>query len=242
MITSAGTSGCLAEGDRLVTHYFDCTLPGYRGWRWSVTVARAPRAKQVTVCETVLLPGDDALLAPVWVPWQERLQPGDLGVGDLLPTRADDDRLVPGYVLSDDPAVEEVGWELGLGRPSGDVPGGPGRGGSTLVRRRPRAGGGHLVGRAGERAVWACAASTCRWPVRYARCSGCAGTCSHPTTGAWSAPTMAAGRTRRCWWRPPTAVEELPTVYDDGDLEPVAVSRSAGSVADGEPAESYGHG
>jgi hypothetical protein len=40
----------------------------------------------------------------------------------------------------------------------------------------------------------------------------------------------------------PTAVEELPTVYDDGDLEQVAVSRSAGSVADGEPAESYGHG
>src|SRR5262245_6645147 len=84
--------GVRPEGDRLVTHYFDCTLPGYRGWRWSVTVARAPRSKHVTVCETVLLPGDAALLAPVWVPWQERLQPGDLVVGDLLPTTADDYR------------------------------------------------------------------------------------------------------------------------------------------------------
>jgi hypothetical protein len=108
--------GVVAEGERVVTQYFDCTLPGYRGWRWAVTLARAPRAKNVTVCETVLLPGEDALLAPTWVPWHERLQPGDLGVGDLLPTKADDERLAPGYVLSDDPAVEEVSWELGLGR------------------------------------------------------------------------------------------------------------------------------
>jgi hypothetical protein len=33
-------------------------------------------------------------------------------------------------------------------------------------------------------------------------------------------------------------VEELPTVYDDGEVEPIAVSRSAGSVSDEEPAES----
>ncbi len=92
-------------------------MPGYRGWRWAVTVARVSRSKHVTVCETVLLPGPDALWRPSWVPWQDRLQPGDLGVGDLLPTPADDDRLVPGYTLSDDPAVDEVAWELGLGRP-----------------------------------------------------------------------------------------------------------------------------
>src|SRR5690606_41411281 len=42
--------------------------------------------RSVTVCGTVLRPGADALLAPGWVPWRERLQPGDLGVGDLLPT------------------------------------------------------------------------------------------------------------------------------------------------------------
>ncbi len=105
-----------AEGDRLVTHYFACELPGYRGWRWAVTVTRVARSKHVTVCETVLLPGPEALLAPGWVPWHERLHPGDLGVGDLLPTPAEDDRLVPGYTLSGDPAVDEAVWELGLGR------------------------------------------------------------------------------------------------------------------------------
>lgn len=106
----------VAEGERLVTHLFECLLSGYRGWRWAVTVTRVPRSKQVTVCETALLPGPEALLAPEWVPWHERLQPGDLGVGDLMPTAPDDDRLAQGYLLSDDPAVEEVNTEFGLGR------------------------------------------------------------------------------------------------------------------------------
>ena len=106
----------VAEGDRIVTHYFESNLPGYRGWRWAVVVTRTPRSKQVTVSETVLLPGPDALTPPEWVPWEERVRPGDLGVGDLMPTAPDDDRLVPGYLLSDDPAVEDVVWEIGLGR------------------------------------------------------------------------------------------------------------------------------
>jgi hypothetical protein len=63
-----------------------------------------------------LLPGPDALVAPHWVPWQQRVQAGDLGVGDLLPTAPDDPRLVPAYIASDDEAVEEVALEAGLGR------------------------------------------------------------------------------------------------------------------------------
>ena len=62
------------EEDRLTTHLFECTLPGYRGWFWFATLARAPRSKVATVCEVGLLPGDDALLAPDWVPWAQRLQ------------------------------------------------------------------------------------------------------------------------------------------------------------------------
>ncbi len=89
--------GVRAEADRVVTHLFACLDPAYRGWMWGVTVARASRSKLVTVDETVLLPGDDALLAPAWVPWSERLRPGDLGAGDILPTPVDDIRLVPGY-------------------------------------------------------------------------------------------------------------------------------------------------
>ncbi|MCH8560669.1 MULTISPECIES: DUF3027 domain-containing protein [unclassified Nesterenkonia] len=65
--------GVTAEGDRLLTHRFAAAKPGYRGWEWFVTVARAPRVKKVTVCEIGLLPGEDALIAPPWVPWLERM-------------------------------------------------------------------------------------------------------------------------------------------------------------------------
>ncbi|MEZ0159195.1 DUF3027 domain-containing protein, partial [Streptomyces griseorubens] len=95
--------GMVSEGDRVVTHFFGCRELGYRGWRWAVTVARASRAKIVTVDEVVLLPGPDAVLAPEWVPWSERLRPGDMGPGDLLPTEADDLRLEPGYTGAEEP-------------------------------------------------------------------------------------------------------------------------------------------
>ncbi|KDQ68753.1 hypothetical protein DT87_16630 [Streptomyces sp. NTK 937] len=102
----------VSEGDRVVTHYFACEDPGYRGWRWAVTVARASRAKKVTLDETVLLPGPDALLAPEWVPWSERLRPGDMGPGDLLPTEAEDPRLEPGYTGEDEPPPNSVIAEM----------------------------------------------------------------------------------------------------------------------------------
>jgi hypothetical protein len=109
-----------AEDKKVVTHFFACTRFGYRGWRWSVTVARAPKQKTVTVDEVVLLPGDEAILAPEWVPWRERIRPGDLSPGDLLPTDDDDERLAPAYTAADEivdqDSVKEVADELGLGR------------------------------------------------------------------------------------------------------------------------------
>ena len=105
-----------APRDGAVTHFFAAQHGGYRGWRWSVTLACADDDSAITVSEVVLLPGPDALVSPAWVPWNERVRPGDLGVGDLLPTPPDDVRLVPGYVASDDPAVEELAREVGLGR------------------------------------------------------------------------------------------------------------------------------
>jgi hypothetical protein len=108
--------GMLPEGERVVTHYFTCLDPAYHGWRWAVSVVRASRAKNVTVSESVLLPGDDAMLSPAWVPWSDRLRPGDLGPGDLLPTQADDPRLVPGFTDTSGETDEDLFWELGLGR------------------------------------------------------------------------------------------------------------------------------
>jgi hypothetical protein len=104
-----------SEGEHAATHAFAASLPGYLGWYWAVTMVRVPDCEP-TVAEVVLLPGSGALLAPEWVPWSERLQPGDLSPGDLLPAAPDDPRLVPAYLASDDPQVEEVSFELGVGR------------------------------------------------------------------------------------------------------------------------------
>ncbi|MDQ3463246.1 MAG: DUF3027 domain-containing protein [Actinomycetota bacterium] len=111
--------GCDAVSDDdspVAVHLFDCTAAAYSGWRWSVSVTRLLDDPRVTVDEVVLQPGDGALLPPPWVPWSERLQAGDLGVGDLLPTAPDDDRLVPAYVATGDPGLDELAYELGLGR------------------------------------------------------------------------------------------------------------------------------
>lgn len=104
----------------VVTHSFASRLPGYTGWYWAVTLARVPGEERVTLDEVVLLPGEQALLAPAWVPWHERLRPGDLSIGDVLPSTEDDPRLVPVYTAdddsADDPEGSVVASEAGLGR------------------------------------------------------------------------------------------------------------------------------
>ncbi|WP_242611321.1 DUF3027 domain-containing protein [Blastococcus saxobsidens] len=116
----AAADGSAAELGEVLTHTFASRLTGYVGWHWAVTLARVPGEEQVTVDEVVLLPGEQALLAPAWVPWHERLRPGDLSVGDVLPSTEDDVRLVPAYTVdddsADDPEGRVVAGELGLGR------------------------------------------------------------------------------------------------------------------------------
>ncbi len=107
--------GVQAEDERVVTHLFNCLDRAYVGWRWAVTVTRASRAKNVTVDEAVMLPGPDSLLAPDWVPWSERVRPGDLGVGDIMPAATNDERLVPVAALEGDDGVldwdDSASWE-----------------------------------------------------------------------------------------------------------------------------------
>jgi hypothetical protein len=110
---------------RVVTHYFMATQRGYPGWRWAVTVAHVAGDDAVTIDEVVLLPGQEAIVAPAWVPYRERIRPGDLSPGDVLPVEEDDTRLVPAYLAGDpgDDAprdsvdqIKQVSEELGLGR------------------------------------------------------------------------------------------------------------------------------
>ena len=103
--------------ERLATHYFASTDAGYVGWCWAVTVARVPRGRVATVCEVDMTPREGALLAPEWVPWEERLRPSDISRDDVLPYKADDERLEQGFEdTSEDPDLPVV-RELGLGRP-----------------------------------------------------------------------------------------------------------------------------
>ncbi len=108
--------GVTVEDTAAATHRFVADVPGYGGWQWSVVVAAYPGADHATISEVVLVPGPTALLAPQWVPWDQRVQPGDLSPGDLLAPLADDPRLVPGYLLTGDPAIDDVATEVGFGR------------------------------------------------------------------------------------------------------------------------------
>lgn len=108
--------GVSYEDPNTATHRFRAHEPGYQGWQWAVVVATYPGADHATISEVVLIPGPTALLAPEWIPWDQRVQPGDLGPGDLLAPAKDDPRLVPGYSSSGDAQVDETASEIGLGR------------------------------------------------------------------------------------------------------------------------------
>lgn len=112
--------GVTADGERFVSHLFACIKPGYLGWYWAVSVTRAPDSDKVTVNDVVLLPGDDAIIAPSWTPYKDRIQPGDLSPGDVLPPDDDDPRLVPAWFagdVDDNPADRAVAKDVAIGRP-----------------------------------------------------------------------------------------------------------------------------
>ncbi|MFZ2177225.1 MAG: DUF3027 domain-containing protein [Rhodococcus sp. (in: high G+C Gram-positive bacteria)] len=108
--------GVTAEDEFAATHRFAADLPGYRGWQWAVVVAAPPNSDHATISELALLPGPDALVAPEWIPWDRRIRPGDLAAGDLLAPPAGDPRLVPGYVATGDPEIDETAFAIGFGR------------------------------------------------------------------------------------------------------------------------------
>ena len=108
--------GVAYEDDTAASHRFLAKMPGYQGWQWAVVVAAYPGADHATVSEVVLVPGPTALLAPAWLPWEDRVKPGDLGPGDLLAPTTYDPRLAPGYTATGDPLIDDTALEVGLGR------------------------------------------------------------------------------------------------------------------------------
>lgn len=103
----------------LVSHVFAAQQPGYRGWTWVVSLS-AVEGGEPTVNDVVLLPGADAIVAPAWTPYRERIRPGDLAPGDVLPPDEDDLRLVPAWSAGDDdtadPDDRQLALDLALGR------------------------------------------------------------------------------------------------------------------------------
>ncbi len=107
-----------SDDDHVATYLFEAFLPGYVGWRWAVTVAKVDTDSAATICDVVLLPGSEALLAPEWIPYSSRITAEDVGVGTIVPTAPDDPRLVPSNNVL--PSDEELDlhelFELGAGR------------------------------------------------------------------------------------------------------------------------------
>jgi hypothetical protein len=102
----------------LTSVHFACDQAGYRGWYWSVSVSGSGADGIATINDIVLLPGDDAIVAPGWTPYRERIRPGDLSPGDVLPPEEDDLRLVPAWSAGDsqDTVDRYYAREIGLGR------------------------------------------------------------------------------------------------------------------------------
>lgn len=107
-----------SDDDHVATYLFEAFLPGYVGWRWAVTVAKVDKQSAPTICDVVLLPGSEALLAPEWIPYSSRITAEDVGVGTIVPTAADDPRLVPANsALPSDEELDLIDlFELGAGR------------------------------------------------------------------------------------------------------------------------------
>ena len=60
------------DENRVATYLFNADIAGYRGWRWCVTVAKVDEEAAPTICDLVVIPGPDSLLAPDHVPYMDR--------------------------------------------------------------------------------------------------------------------------------------------------------------------------
>lgn len=103
-VTDPSDVGDLLEAEQIepgvIDLRFACSLPGYIGWRWTVSTSDLPDADP-TVLEVELVPGEGALLAPPWVPWTERL-------AEWRRLHPDGDPAVDLVVIEDDDLEDDV--------------------------------------------------------------------------------------------------------------------------------------
>lgn len=83
--------------DNVTDFRLAASVRGYEGWQWSVTLYHDVEVGTWTVNESSLVPTDDALMPPAWVPWKDRLEPTDLAPTDSIGTDPDDPRLEGGF-------------------------------------------------------------------------------------------------------------------------------------------------
>ena len=81
---------------------FSCTMRGYDGWHWVVTLTQPDKRKDPMVAEVNLMAGETALLAPEWVPWAERLAQFRAELKEAGKAQSDDeaDALIADMALS----------------------------------------------------------------------------------------------------------------------------------------------
>ena len=84
-------------GNGVTDFRFVSNLVGYEGWQWSVTLYHDEETQRWTVNESTLVPTENSLLSPPWIPWKDRLKPSDLSVMDSIGTSEDDSRLEDGF-------------------------------------------------------------------------------------------------------------------------------------------------
>lgn len=84
-------------GDDVTDFRFICLKRGYEGWQWAVTLYHDQECDTWTVNESSLVPTDESLLAPAWVPWKDRLEAKDISVTDVLGTDPNDSRMEDGF-------------------------------------------------------------------------------------------------------------------------------------------------
>jgi hypothetical protein len=97
--------GHVVEGEHVLSLLFECTMSGYPGWHWNVSMSRIDEQSDPFVLETELMPGGDALLAPEWIPWSDRLS-DYRAAQDLVAAQAAADALDDEEYEDDDEALD----------------------------------------------------------------------------------------------------------------------------------------